>query len=465
MRSIFLYKYFISSLKNRNNNNGFTLAELIISGFVSLLVLISGFTLLRMNMQVNKSDEINLKLGGKINNALDFIVDEINSSKRVLTTYNDVPNTCRPLPQGDLVLALKMPDQAKSATSYQTSNIGIGSKTKKQNWIALAKDCPIFYNLVRDFSYRGKGTSYILQRTGPSVDEKGFYNATDIQKTVVTDRIKSNFNDDIRCLTTNNQKWIRKQVKGIILCTDEKGKGAEIMINAETPRNIDALTITKSTGGYARIQDDELMNLGNAGGGGSGVGQPCPSCTFFGGSVKRKSTFFIDISGSMNWGRIKGQTPMEAAKSELIKTIRALPVNQGFKLNVVAFNHYSRKMWNVPREVTPSSKMQAITWVSRLRAGGGTRPWNGINDAIQSSEVEQIIVLSDGWTSTSGRCFHNGRYYTFAECYKDYNDQIRATKPEGTVQIDSISLRNDFCSRGWMGQLASVNQGNCKHIN
>ena len=71
MRSIFLYKYFISSLKNRNNNNGFTLAELIISGFVSLLVLISGFTLLRMNMQVNKSDEINLKLGGKINNALD----------------------------------------------------------------------------------------------------------------------------------------------------------------------------------------------------------------------------------------------------------------------------------------------------------------------------------------------------------------------------------------------------------
>ena len=147
----FYYKFILASFKKRNNNSGFTLTELIVSGFVSLLVLIAGFTLLRMNIQVNKSDEINLKLGGKINNALDFIVDEINSSKRVITSYTDVPSTCRPLPQGDLVLALKMPDQAKSSSAYQTKNTGIGSKTKNQNWIALAKDCPIFYNLVRDF--------------------------------------------------------------------------------------------------------------------------------------------------------------------------------------------------------------------------------------------------------------------------------------------------------------------------
>ena len=38
----------------------------------------------------------------------------------------------------------------------------------------------------------------------------------------------------------------------------------------------------------------------------------------------------------MNWGRIKGLTPMEAAKNELIKTIRTLPNDQGFYLNVVA---------------------------------------------------------------------------------------------------------------------------------
>ena len=55
----FYYKFIFALLKKRNNNTGFTLAELIISGFVSLLVLIAGFTLLRMNIQVNKSDEIN----------------------------------------------------------------------------------------------------------------------------------------------------------------------------------------------------------------------------------------------------------------------------------------------------------------------------------------------------------------------------------------------------------------------
>ena len=51
----------------------------------------------------------------------------------------------------------------------------------------------------------------------------------------------------------------------------------------------------------------------------------------------------------MNWGRIKGLTPMEAAKNELIKTIRTLPNDQGFYLKVVAFSHYSRKC-GMPQE-------------------------------------------------------------------------------------------------------------------
>jgi len=464
MKSIFHYKYLLTLLTKRIKRDGFTLPELIVSGFVSLLVLIAGITFLRMNLQVNKSDETNLKLGGKINNALDFIVDEINSSKRVLVNYSDVPNTCRPLPRGELVLALKMPDQAKSKDSYKTTNMGFGAKTKTQNWITLAKDCPIFYNLVRDYSSRGRNATYILERTGPSVDEKGFYNATDIKTTLVADKIKSGFQDDIRCLSTNNQRWIKRQVRGIILCTDEKGKGAEIMINAETNRNNNLLSVTKSSGAYARIQDDDLMNLGNAGSGNSGVGQACPSCNFFNQPLKRKVTFFIDISGSMNWGRVKGKTPMEASKDELISSIRSLPIKQGFKLQVVAFNHYSRKMWPAPREVTGSTKMAAIAWVSRLRAGGGTNPWAGISEAMQSSEVEQIAVLSDGWTSTYGYCFHKRRYMRYSDCFKTYNDDVRATKPEGTVQIDSFSIRNDFCSRGWMGELASRNQGTCKHI-
>ena len=87
MNQNFYYKLVNFLLKKNKNNEGFTLAELIVSGFVSLLVLIAGFTFLRMNLEVNKSDETNLKLGGKINNALDFIVDEINSSKKLLPRF------------------------------------------------------------------------------------------------------------------------------------------------------------------------------------------------------------------------------------------------------------------------------------------------------------------------------------------------------------------------------------------
>ena len=98
MNSNFNYKFIYFLLHRKKNISGFTLAELIVSGFVSLLVLIAGFTFLRMNLEVNKSDEISLRLGGKINNALDFIVDEINSSKKVITKLSDIPSTCRPLP-------------------------------------------------------------------------------------------------------------------------------------------------------------------------------------------------------------------------------------------------------------------------------------------------------------------------------------------------------------------------------
>ena len=57
-----------------------------------------------------------------------------------------------------------------------------------------------------------------------------------------------------------------------------------------------------------------------------------------------------------------------------------------------------------------ANRRKAVDFVSRLRAGGGTRPWSRIDKAIQSNDVEQVVLLSDGWTSTYGRCIHTGRY-------------------------------------------------------
>ena len=54
--------------------------------------MLAGFSLLRMNLQINKSDEVNLKLAGKVNSALDFIVDEISISQEVISKTSDIPN-------------------------------------------------------------------------------------------------------------------------------------------------------------------------------------------------------------------------------------------------------------------------------------------------------------------------------------------------------------------------------------
>ena len=108
MKNIFYYKFYKFILKKNYKQEGFTIPELVVSGVISLLVLLAGMSLLRMNLQINKSDEVNLKLAGKVNSALDFIVDEINNSQKIISNKSEIPNECKPLPTGELVLALKM---------------------------------------------------------------------------------------------------------------------------------------------------------------------------------------------------------------------------------------------------------------------------------------------------------------------------------------------------------------------
>ena len=183
MKNIFYYKFYNFILNRNNKQEGFTIPELIISGVVSLIVLLAGFSLLRMNLQINKSDEVNLKLGGKVNSALDFIVDEISISQKVISKTSDIPNGCS-LPPGELVLALKIPSKhANEKKAYKTNKL-----------VEANQDCPIIYNLVRNNSYRGKGGPYyILQRTGPSLNEKGYYEINNVKTTDVLDKVKNKF--------------------------------------------------------------------------------------------------------------------------------------------------------------------------------------------------------------------------------------------------------------------------------
>ena len=164
----------------------------------------------------------------------------------------------------------------------------------------------------------------------------------------------------------------------------------------------------------------------------------------------------------MGWCYVKGKNCMEAAKDEVIRNIRGL--SDGVKLQVVAFNHYSRSLWpSGPKELDPATRQQAVQFVSNLRAGGGTNPWNGLWKSMQSQDVTQIILISDGWTNTSGYC--NGKYQRYADCFEKYNKNVRANSAAGTVKIDSVSLGFDFCRPGgWMGEVAAKNNGKCSVI-
>ena len=85
----------------------------------------------------------------------------------------------------------------------------------------------------------------------------------------------------------------------------------------------------------------------------------------------------------------------------------------------------------------------------------------------------------------------------FSDCFKQYNDKIKNQDPsipyykKKTVSIDAVSLKYDFCSgsnvpnwrfwvrkcnngycywttepinKRWLGELTSLNNGTCKHI-
>ena len=341
------------------------------------------------------------------------------------------------------------------------------------------KDCPIIYNLVKNNSYSGKGGPYyILQRRGPSLNEKGYYEINNVITTDVLDKVRNNFVDNTICGTRS----IRKQIKGIVLCVDEKGRGAEIMVNADSPKINNQLTITNSSGGYAMLNDSDLINSGGSGGGGL---MP-DNCKFFGTCLTaKKFIFFIDISGSMRNLRFNGVILMEVAKKQLIDQIKAIPVNDGYYLNVYKFNSVSTPVFDRPLSVNQDVKDRAIRFVSGLRAGGNNLPFIGIGEAIQMEHVDQMIILTDGGVNDNVACFHDSTRGKFSDCVYRYNEKIRNDHPSiphyktKPVPIDTISLYWDFCSGSnvpphyitrwkfnpiWMGELASKNNGQCKFV-
>ena len=64
---------------NIDKKNGFTIIELIIAGAISMTAIGIGFSILQIALKGNKIDETQMGINGRINDTLDFILDDYSA--------------------------------------------------------------------------------------------------------------------------------------------------------------------------------------------------------------------------------------------------------------------------------------------------------------------------------------------------------------------------------------------------
>jgi len=121
--------------------NGFSIIELIIAGAISITAIGVGFSLLQINLRGNKINETQMGLNGRINDTLDFILDEVKASKRIIDSEEEIKifNTNCTYPNESIFLfGISIPDQALGKSDYSP-------KGDKFNLNQI--ECPIVYSL------------------------------------------------------------------------------------------------------------------------------------------------------------------------------------------------------------------------------------------------------------------------------------------------------------------------------
>ena len=119
-----------------------------------------------------------------------------------------------------------------------------------------------------------------------------------------------------------------------------------------------------------------------AGGGGGGA-------SFFGLQARGKNfAYVVDYSGSMEGSRL------QAAKSELIRSISALKRNMKFFI-VFYDDRFVVMPGGMMLKCTEANKRRLFGWVDRVRSGGGTDP-SAAMEAALALKPDAVWLLSDG---------------------------------------------------------------------
>ena len=492
---------------NLDQKNGFTIIELIIAGAISVTAIGIGFSILQIALKGNKIDETQMGLNGRINDTLDFILDEVKSSKRIIdneleiTQYN---NDCKLPDEGDFLFGINLPNQALVKSDYTPEG-----DTFNLNQV----ECPIVYSLRP--SKGDEKLPYTLTRYGPQYNELGYYvspSYIQFQETILLDGItSSNQYKKIDCPSGWDDI---KTIKGISFCVDQYKKAIEIQIEAGDAKNginNNQLRSIASVGGFSSIQDESQINISQINFDNFNESPSCfgGKCCWIGVCLKsNKITYLIDNSYFMhsdyqhfngeiingNWQsisnpevlspKINGKNLFEYVVSSLKQHINQLPSSNAMQddnkmyIQIIANNSSSNYLFeNGPQELTLENKIRTLNYLNNLEAQGESPidPWDDICRILETEYVGQLIILS-AWkpsvvtASVQQPCVGSSSG-NFSDIVSEYNQFVRSKSATGALLIDSISLYNNYCeisknyfSNNWLGSIAKGAESECVHI-
>ena len=487
--------------------NGFTILELIIAGAISMTVIGIGISLLQIALKGNKIDETQMGLNGRINDTLDFILDEVKASKRIIDNENDITKfnqNCTFPEDSEFIFGIILPDQALVKSDYDQK----GDQFKLNQ-----VECPIVYSLKPLLNNDNK--LYSLIRFGPQYNESGYYISPSFikfQETILLDGVTESIKfKKISCPDEWNDV---KTVRGISFCIDNFEKAIEIQIEAsDSQRGIGRNQIRSiaSIGGFSSIQDENQINITQINSNYSEKNPSClvGQCCWMGICLKSNNvTYIIDNSFFMNenylhnngeiingtWQpiddpqlispRINGKNLFEYTISSLKQHINKLPSSNNvleqdkIYMQIISNNGSSNYLFeNGPQVLTSENKIAALSFLNNLTAEveSEINPWDDICRALESEYIGQMIVLS-AWkpstvkASVNQPCLgkDNG---SFEEIINEYNEFTRSKSAIGALIIDSISLYHNFCetsknefTNNWLGLLSKGAESYCIHI-
>ena len=487
--------------------NGFSIIELIIAGTISITAIGVGFSLLQIALKGNKIDETQMGLNGRINDTLDFILDEIKSSKRIIDDETEITqfnqNCTFPI-NSEFLFGISLPDQALVRSDYAPEG---------DQFSLNQVECPIVYSLRPSLS--SEKSPYTLIRYGPQYNESGYYvspSYIQFQETSLLDGItESTKYKKISC----PDKWKQiKTIKGISFCIDNFKKAIEIQIEARDLQkgNInDEIRSIASIGGFTSIQDENQINMSqfNLRDLENSISCLNEKCCWMGICLKsNKVTYIIDNSFFMNekylhrngqivngiWQpidnpefispTIKGKNLFDHVISSLKQHINKLPSSNNIAeedkiyMQIISNNGSSNYLFeDGPQVLSTENRIFALNYLNNLTAEVESEidPWDDICKFLESEYIGQIIILS-AWkpstikASTNQPCVGLERG-NFEEIIYEYNQLTRSKSAVGSLMIDSISLYHNFCEtsknefkNNWLGLLSKGAESYCVHI-